>query len=132
MPESSSQSLGRRAFLSAVGVGGIAVAAGTGNAYTQPTNLTVSSSGLVTWDLRTGQGVTTNPGDLWTSQVTIEELNPTTHAVISSIPVDYLLQVVSTLNNSPPTVTADSASQVDDFNRANNRLSAVCPAAPSS
>lgn len=32
---------------------------------------------------------------------------------------------------SPPTVTADSASQVDDFNRANNQLSAVCPATPS-
>jgi hypothetical protein len=29
---------------------------------------------------------------------------------------------------SPPTVTADSASQIDDFNRANNQLSAVCPA----
>jgi CARDB len=29
---------------------------------------------------------------------------------------------------SPPTVTADSASQVNDFNRANNQLSAVCPA----
>jgi len=33
---------------------------------------------------------------------------------------------------SPPTVTADSASQIDDFNRANNQLAAVCPAAPSS
>jgi CARDB len=33
---------------------------------------------------------------------------------------------------SPPTVTADSASQVDDFDRANNQLIAVCPAAPSS
>lgn len=31
---------------------------------------------------------------------------------------------------SPPTVSADSASQIDDFNRANNTLSAVCPAAP--
>jgi hypothetical protein len=34
--------------------------------------------------------------------------------------------------DSPPTVTADSASQVDDFDRANNQLTAVCPAAPSS
>jgi hypothetical protein len=33
---------------------------------------------------------------------------------------------------SPPTVTADSASQVGDFDRANNQLTAVCPAAPSS
>jgi CARDB len=33
---------------------------------------------------------------------------------------------------SPPTVTADSASQVNDFNRANNQLAAVCPAPPSS
>jgi hypothetical protein len=33
---------------------------------------------------------------------------------------------------NPPTVSADSASQVDDFNRANNVLAAVCPAAPAS
>jgi hypothetical protein len=29
---------------------------------------------------------------------------------------------------SPPTVTADAASQVDDYNRANNTLTAACPA----
>jgi hypothetical protein len=33
---------------------------------------------------------------------------------------------------NPPTVSADSASQVDDFNRANNVLAAVCPAVPTS
>ena len=33
---------------------------------------------------------------------------------------------------NPPTVSADSASQVDDFNRANNVVAAVCPASPSS
>lgn len=33
---------------------------------------------------------------------------------------------------NPPTVSADSASQVDDFNRANNVMSAVCPTAPTS
>lgn len=33
---------------------------------------------------------------------------------------------------NPPTVSADSASQVDDFNRANNVLAAVCPGAPAS
>ena len=32
---------------------------------------------------------------------------------------------------NPPTVSADSASQVDDFNRANNVMSAVCPATTS-
>ncbi len=30
---------------------------------------------------------------------------------------------------NPPSVTADAASQVDDYNRANNTLHAVCPAA---
>jgi hypothetical protein len=30
---------------------------------------------------------------------------------------------------SPPTVTADAATQVDDYNRANNTLTAACPAA---
>jgi hypothetical protein len=32
---------------------------------------------------------------------------------------------------NPPTVSADSASQVDDFDRSNNVLAAVCPASPS-
>jgi hypothetical protein len=32
---------------------------------------------------------------------------------------------------NPPTVSADSASQVDDFDRTNNVLAAVCPATPS-
>jgi hypothetical protein len=31
---------------------------------------------------------------------------------------------------NPPTVSADSASQIDDFNRENNVMSAVCPATP--
>ncbi len=30
----------------------------------------------------------------------------------------------------PPTITADSANQVDDLNRANNAMTATCPAAP--
>jgi CARDB len=33
---------------------------------------------------------------------------------------------------SPPTVTVDATSEVDDYNRANNTLTAVCPAAPTS
>jgi CARDB len=32
----------------------------------------------------------------------------------------------------PPTVTVDATSEVDDYNRANNVLAAVCPAAPTS
>jgi hypothetical protein len=34
-------------------------------------------------------------------------------------------------STSPPSVSADSASQVDDFDRTNNTLSAVCPAVSS-
>ncbi len=34
-------------------------------------------------------------------------------------------------STNPPTVSADSASQVDDFNRANNVLAAACPTSPS-
>ena len=33
---------------------------------------------------------------------------------------------------NPPTVSADSASQINDFDRSNNVLAATCPAAPSS
>ncbi len=35
-------------------------------------------------------------------------------------------------SSSPPTVTADAASQIDDYNRANNTMTAVCPAPSSS
>jgi subtilase family serine protease len=34
-------------------------------------------------------------------------------------------------STSPPTVSADSASQVNDFDRTNNVMTAVCPATPS-
>jgi hypothetical protein len=34
-------------------------------------------------------------------------------------------------STSPPTVSADSASQVDDFDRTNNVVAAICPASPS-
>lgn len=34
-------------------------------------------------------------------------------------------------STNPPTVSADSASQVDDFDRTNNVVAAVCPATPS-
>ena len=37
---------------------------------------------------------------------------------------------VCTADNAP-TITADSTSEVDDLNRDNNALTAICPASPS-
>jgi hypothetical protein len=47
----------------------------------------------------------------------------------SSITLNFVGPNCSTAG--PPTITADSANQVDDLNRANNSLTATCPAVPS-
>src|SRR5207302_1456199 len=69
-------------------------------AYTFPPGFTVSSTGLVTWNIHDNV-VTTAVGDLWTAQVMVEDLN-SSGAVKSKTPVDFIMQVVSTATNQPP------------------------------
>jgi hypothetical protein len=70
-----------------------------GSGYTQPPGLTISPSGLVTWDIHDNV-VSTNPGDLWTAQVEVEDLDTTGH-VKSKIALDFILQVVTSVSAPP-------------------------------
>ena len=81
--------------------------AGGGSSFVQPKGLSISSSGLVTWDIRDSGGTVTTVGDLWNSQVMVEDLD-STGAVKSKVPLDFILQVVS-VGNKAPIVTANPA-----------------------
>ena len=48
-------------------------ASGTNN-YVQPTGLSISSAGVISWDIRNSGGTATSVGDLWTAQVVVEDL----------------------------------------------------------
>ena len=69
---------------------------------TMPTGLSVSSSGLLTWDVRNST-LTTAPGDLWTTQYMVED-------GLTKTPVDFILKIGQPVAvNNPPTVTANPA-----------------------
>jgi len=74
-------------------------ASGTSN-YTQPPGLTISPTGLVTWDIRHPGGTPTSVGDLWTAHVVVEDHDPAGN-VKSSIGLDFLLKVVSSVSAPP-------------------------------
>jgi hypothetical protein len=72
-----------------------------GQGYVPPTGLTISADGTLTWDIRDSV-LDTQPGDLWTTQVIVEDLDASGN-VVSSIPLDFLLQVVQI--HRPPMMT---------------------------
>jgi hypothetical protein len=69
--------------------------------FVQPTGLAVSSTGLVTWHSGT-------LGQLFNAAVMVEDhVGTTTGAVKSKVPVDFIMKVVDTVSESPPTVSAN-------------------------
>lgn len=80
-------------------------ASGSSTGFTQPPGLTMSSSGVLTWDVRDGV-VTTAAGDLWSVQIMASDSNG------ARVPLDFLLQVVSTFNNAPPDIDVHPAGPI--------------------
>jgi hypothetical protein len=74
-------------------------AGGAFSDYVQPPGLSISSTGLITWDIRDSVLPNVHVGQLWTTQVMVEA-HDSQGAVISKIPIDFLLQVVG--STSPP------------------------------
>lgn len=68
--------------------------------YTQPPGLTISPTGLVTWDIRDNGGAATSVGDLWTAHFVVED-HDAAGKVKSSIGLDFLLQIVSSASTPP-------------------------------
>lgn len=75
----------------------------------QPTGLQVSSTGVLTWDVRDTVLPSVGQGQLWTAQVMMEDLSPT-GAVKSKVPLDFILQIVApAAQNAAPIVSFNPA-----------------------
>jgi hypothetical protein len=85
-------------------------ASGNASGFVQPTGLTISSTGLVTWDIR-NSALATIPGDLWTAQFMVEDHSGgAAGPVKSKVPVDFILKIGQPVAvNAPPTVNASPA-----------------------
>jgi len=74
---------------------------GSTDNFTMPTGMTLSSSGLVTWDV-TDNTLNTNEGDLWVSVIMVEDLADN-GSVKSYIPIDFFFKIASA-SNDPPSI----------------------------
>jgi len=123
-----------------------------GGGYAHPPGLSVSPSGLVTWDVRDSV-LSTSSGDLWTTQIIVEALDQASH-VKSQIPLDFLLQIVAgappvfdrapttpirLVSNQPITFTIQASDpdstdtvSIDRLNPPAGMTAAPVPAAPGS
>lgn len=77
-----------------------ALEAASGGPYVHPGNFSISTSGLITWDVRNVGGLATVSGDLWTTQIEVED-HTVGGGVMSKIPVDFLLQIIADTNDLP-------------------------------
>jgi PKD repeat protein len=76
--------------------------------YVYPPGLTISQSGLVTWNILDGV-VSTLPGHLWTVQVMLEDLDGSGN-VKSKSPLDFIIRIGQPATvNAPPTISANPA-----------------------
>lgn len=80
-------------------------AAGTGFAFSQPPGATVSTSGLYAWDTRGRTVAPSGTNTLYSTQVTIEELDATTGAVKGKTALDFFIQLTP-VSGTAPTITA--------------------------
>ena len=68
--------------------------------FVEPAGLTISSTGLITWDIRNSVR-NTDPGDLWNTYVVLEDGQ-------SKTPLDFLIRIgLDATTNPPPVVVAD-------------------------
>lgn len=79
--------------------------------FVHPGNFSISNTGLITWDIRNSGGLATIPGNLWSTQIIVEDHSGGINGPIKSkIPVDFLLRIgQAAANNNPPTVSASPA-----------------------
>ncbi len=81
------------------------------NTYTAPTGITLSSSGLISWDVRDSGGQATNVNDIWAAFVMVEDLDSSSGDNKSYIPIDFFLKIASASNNPPSIVGIPTTTQ---------------------
>jgi predicted outer membrane repeat protein len=96
-----------------------------GVASGNPPGFSISSAGVVTWNESQIQPAITGgncgfgvpaAGDLWTAQVMVEVHNKTTNAIITKVPIDLLMQLVSPVGALPTVTINPSATQNVNIN----------------
>jgi hypothetical protein len=82
----------------------IANGAGNENTFTKPTEMTLSTSGLIEWDVRdNNSGLSTTTDDLWNAVIMVEDRLDNGTAK-SYIPIDFFFKVTDP-ENYPPSFT---------------------------
>jgi len=79
--------------------------------YAPPTGMTLSSSGLISWDVRDTGGQATNVNDIWAAFVMVEDLDSGTGDNKSYIPIDFFLKIASASNDPPEIVGIPTTTQ---------------------
>jgi len=83
---------------------------GSTDNFTMPTGMTLSSSGLVTWDVRDSVLSSNDEGDLWVAVIMIEDLADN-GSVKSYIPIDFFFKTASASNDPPSILGIPTATQ---------------------
>src|SRR5262249_1620358 len=71
----------------------------------QPSGFTISSTGLINWNVLNSGGLATVSGDLWTAQVVVEDRDASGN-VKAKVPVDFVLQITDPQNIAPTVVAS--------------------------
>jgi len=71
--------------------------------FTEPTGMTLSSAGLVTWNVQDSGGQATDVGDLWVAVIMVEDKHDN-GSVKSYVPIDFFFKIASA-SNDPPAFT---------------------------
>ena len=76
----------------------------SGSAYSPPTGLELSPTGLVTWNVQDIGGQATDAGDNWSSLIMVEDLDSSSGDNKSHIQIDFVFKLTSA-DNDPPLIS---------------------------
>jgi len=87
----------------------VANGSGSTNTFTMPTGMTLSSSGLISWDVRDSV-LSASESSLWVAVVMVEDFYDNS-SVKSYIPVDFFLRIASASNDPPAMIGIPTTTQ---------------------
>jgi len=79
--------------------------------YSHPTGMTLSTSGLVTWNVQDSGGQATSVNDMWLSFIMAEDLDNVSGDNKSYIPLDFFFKIASASNDPPAIIGIDNTTQ---------------------
>ncbi len=76
----------------------------TSSTYSKPTGMTLSSSGLVTWNISDSGGQATDEDDMWLTFIMVEDLDSSSGDNKSYVPIDFFFKIACP-ECEPPTIS---------------------------